>query len=168
MYTKHLSKQQDQFLCAGPHHAIIWIIRWITPYNLHSLEYCQQEKVENLHALKIYLESKAFCQLSWQLFSEWKFRTKTAQMSFKSVQLLWFKLCSSQLDEKVFCLPEECSSFFVTEKIGSGAKSDVKEMGDKIVLDNHFTGKSSKTGSSTNELHDPGKINLYGFNYLCP
>lgn len=72
MYTKHLSKQQDQFLCAGPHHAIIWIIRWITPYNLHSLEYCQQEKVENLHALKIYLESKAFCQLSWQLFSEWK------------------------------------------------------------------------------------------------
>lgn len=46
-------------------------------------------------------------------------------------------------------------------------ENDKKETGDKIVVDNYFTGKSLKLEILPLINHDPGKTNLYNLNYPC-
>lgn len=88
---------------------------------------------------KSFLKVRHFisCQ-TMTAFSRVKISTETAIMSFQSCATTWY------LNYDLPNLMIKEAAFFMTENVDSGTSSDIKETGNKIVVDDHFTGKSLK------------------------
>lgn len=67
-----------------------------------------------------------------------KIRIEAAIMSFQSCATTWY------LNYDLPNLMRKDAAFFMTENVEIGASSDIKETGNKIVVDDHFTEKSLK------------------------